>query len=867
MPFGYSAADADSLTKRSETDYASSADEGRASPVKPISHPPPTPNPQPTSLPPPAHPQTHPQPTPSLKAFARRNQLAAVSTGQVQTGPMPQLGARSLSLGSLGHGGLNPVMNETLSVIEEHITDMNTPRSSLLDTRLDAAGQRMSYINGHETDEEDVARFTEREVRLWTPSQVAEHLEQMGADRAHCKVFRDQEITGDVLLEMDRETILLKEFELGTLGRRLALFQKIQRFQTEVKTKSPQGSKRSTVGSHSDGRSSGTVLPKIPSLNDYARHKPQSASTNEAGDKSHASRPSAASTHSVPPHRRHSSIEYPNPSTPQKQTTEPSHAKNRSFDRTWTMASQSTAVPDSHPVSTDFSPNAESSFLIPQSPEFGPAVPNAVDLDRGYFSNTDDKRHRVVLRKRDSTHARAPSDGHGSLRLSGVFRHMRNGSTDSLTEERENKSFFKRSSRHSSRKLSAAEGLDAAAKSSPKADKQRSTGLRAISDAITSSERSKLDAGLPKDDGRKDFKESKETILSPARTDSSNQSITSTTKSVSFDEKKAAALPSAKYVSYPATPGGATQIGLRKKGKHETSAYARGLERKTPAEQMAGADYSGWMRKKSKTLGKWHSRLFVLRGRRLSYYYTEDDEEEKGLIDISFHRVLPANKDLLTGFHATLAKAGSPVSPAGATLQTAAQIDMMTPVSATSAPTTTIAAPPGARSRRGTASGAAAGPTDVGGSIFIFKLVPPRPGQVTAVNFTQPKVHFFAVGSLQEGRNWMAALMKATIERDELKLVSSTYKEKTISLGRARELRVRPKEFDEDDEDERRDGDGAAGGGAVPERGGAERAGEKEMAVVREKPERPERPDRDDEVGDGWSLVNGTPVEAPKTAS
>jgi hypothetical protein len=298
---------------------------------------------------------------------------------------------------------------------------------------------------------------------------------------------------------------------------------------------------------------------------------------------------------------------------------------------------------------------------------------------------------------------------------------------------------------------------------------------------------------------------------------------------------------------------------------------------------MAGADYSGWMRKKSKTLGKWHSRLFVLRGRRLSYYYTEDDEEEKGLIDISFHRVLPANKDLLTGFHATLAKAGSPVSPAGATLQTAAQLDMMTPTPATSAPTTTVVVPAGSRSRRGTATGAgaaasaaaaASGPTDVGGSIFIFKLVPPRPGQVTAVNFTQPKVHFFAVGSLQEGRNWMAALMKATIERDELKLVSSTYKEKTISLGRARELRVRPKEFDEDDEDDespqqqqqqqqRREGGNTVAGAPAPppERG----SGEREMGTIREKPERPERPD---DIGDGWSLVNNVQqVEAPKMGS
>jgi hypothetical protein len=37
----------------------------------------------------------------------------------------------------------------------------------------------------------------------------------------------------------------------------------------------------------------------------------------------------------------------------------------------------------------------------------------------------------------------------------------------------------------------------------------------------------------------------------------------------------------------------------KKKSKKETSAYTRGLEKKSPQEQMVGADYSGWMKKKS----------------------------------------------------------------------------------------------------------------------------------------------------------------------------------------------------------------------------------------------------------------------------
>jgi len=43
---------------------------------------------------------------------------------------------------------------------------------------------------------------------------------------------------------------------------------------------------------------------------------------------------------------------------------------------------------------------------------------------------------------------------------------------------------------------------------------------------------------------------------------------------------------------------------------------------------MIDCDYSGWMKKKSGSLvATWKTRLFILRGRRLSYYYTDGDEE------------------------------------------------------------------------------------------------------------------------------------------------------------------------------------------------------------------------------------------------
>jgi len=192
------------------------------------------------------------------------------------------------------------------------------------------------------------------------------------------------------------------------------------------------------------------------------------------------------------------------------------------------------------------------------------------------------------------------------------------------------------------------------------------------------------------------------------------------------------------------------------------------------------------MKKKSGSLmTTWKTRLFILKGRRLSYYYSDGDQEEKGLIDISFHRVLPAHNETLTGLHATLTGAtGSPSSPQDTRTETAAQRDLKEKPAINE-------------------------PND---GMFIFKLVPPKSGLSKAVNFTKPIVHYFAVNSRQEGRLWMAALMKATIDRDEDLLVTTTYNQKTISLAKARARRERPPAL-KDDAGEPAELDGDVNGG------------------------------------------------------
>jgi len=768
------------------------------------------------------------------------------------------------------HGQDSPVMNETLSVIDEHITDMNSPHHSIAaaDRRVanDSGSeysshldQRLSYINGEETDEEEEAQHTREEVEKWTSDQVAEYLFTIGVETKHCEVFRDQEISGEVLLGMDQTSLFLKEFDLGSVGRRLKTWQKIKSLQDEVKgdtsTRRNTATYGSEVGSDDTGRhrnhsiNSSTILPRIPSMMErpgsrqntrlsqqhISRTEPAQSTSpispvspmssrtvhdapRPAGEKR---RPSAASIRDLHHSRQSSANEFSTASlmgavtgdgfgiSPKPQDT--THKKQPSFDRNWTMgaaASPSLPIIPSRPLSSSgIKAIARSSTdHLSQSTTQSGALDS---LDRGYFSGGEvEGRQRNVLRKRGSTattttHSRNSSytDEQRLRTATAHSRHSRFGSADSIRESgppsaaqkyyglsidgrrrtpSENSinapprplpppkdissptisptvtklegSPYENSTMPKSPEARQGRGADWLLPVKPISNKHFS--LRAISDAVTGHEKSRV--ASPTDTDSSIMKESP--LQSPSRTGSSTPSA-----GPSFELES----PDAKNSSAMTTPGSAR--ASRKKSKKETSAYTRGLEKKTPQEQMIGADYSGWMKKKSTNLmTTWKPRLFILKGRRLSYYYSENDTEEKGLIDISFHRVLPADNDRLTGLHATLTGAtNSPTSPSGTHTVTIAETE------AVAEPESTLS--------KGS-----------GDSMFIFKLVPPRAGLSRAVTFTKPTVHYFAVPNIKQGRLWMAALMKATIDRDDTKPITTTYQQKTISLAKARAMRHRP---------------------------------------------------------------------------
>ncbi|KAL8759156.1 MAG: hypothetical protein Q9199_000976 [Rusavskia elegans] len=773
-----------------------------------------------------------------------------------------------------GQGEDSPVMNETLSVIDEHITDMNTPGSSLragdrrgtndsgseYSSHID---QRLSYIVGNETDEEERNLHSRRQVLAWSPVQVAENLRALGVESRHCEFFKQQEITGEVLLQMDQETLFMPALDLGVVGRRLRTWHKIKALQDDVRGQETVAEKASAgfasdsfmndlepvrsrnsmnasplpVQNHTDRPASRNTHSRQPSHNGQVTTPPQLVYGHHRGDSrvsQHSfpgktapdspGRPSAASIRDLNHSRRQSAVDLVTPPTPDYHTgangpmspqrsATSAHKKTPSLDRNWTMGTLARTG------------SARPASAISMSTDYNTFDPSAKDsssstwVDRGYVSGSEaeSKRSRNVLKKRDvvsASHSRSNSHLEDSQRASqvGSKRQSRFGSVDSIRDTvsamaspasrmyhgNSIKNRFRNSSANEMVKTSpmlntltsptvtkleydekprmsvvtstskplspkppgelSSAGSPSSYTPSPQSGAKPRIGLRAISDAVTGNEKALISSPVSNASMAKES-----STNSPARTGSTTPSRASE----GLDRESTDA--SSKGTAGASTAQAPTIGPIRQKKKKDTSAYMRGLEQKSPQEQMVNCDYSGWMKKKSSNLmTTWKPRLFVLRGRRLSYFYSENDTQEKGLIDISSHRVLPADKDIFTGFHATVTGAkSSPVSPHNAHALTVASQEAAAQIETT------------------------LGKDKVEG-VFIFKLMPPRSGLSRAVNFTKPTIHYFAVENVVQGRLWMAALMKATIDRDDTQPITTTYQQKTISLAKARMLRHRP---------------------------------------------------------------------------
>ncbi|OCT47386.1 SAM domain family protein [Cladophialophora carrionii] len=748
------------------------------------------------------------------------------------------------ALSRRGNGEESPVMNETLSVINEHITDLSTPRQSLAppdhlaeDTESEYSSHldRSPYIAGPETDSEENSQLTEADVRSWDAKETAEYLRGLGIDPKHCDIFEEQEITGDVLLDMDQSFIHMKEFDFGLMGRRLKTWHKIRDFQNQLRGgKDSRKSSLKNNGSSEDVTRSQvrgtTLLPRIPSLmeepglsirpsqhthpyvhvqstspvmehpkspSSFARSQLRGSTPPSPWRASLATdsptRPSASSIRDVHHSRRHSSVEYAKPGVQEPPTA---HKKNASFDRDWSMSNATTA-------NTSGSAPSLKLNISNQPPSIDLSVDDGenstAELDRGYFSGNelDNRKARNLLRKRGGAesagHSRQSSAMDDSSRIGlGMKRHTRLSSVDSIRERAlvaispAAKAYHSRSYKGRFRSASARnltpirspipqsptvtnlEEDSLSALSSPKLVNGSTSPLVANPATLTSSSKARKLLGIRAASeavtgNEKDAAASSTNIISdtlkesPVASPSGSQTPSVTSRSFDMDQTDTSSKGTTEQLGpllHTKTP-----VRTNPKTKRQTSAYTKGLLQISPTEARKTCDYSGWMKKRSSGIvAQWKPRLFVLRGRRLSYYYSETDTEEKGIIDISGHKVLGTAADPITSLSTVMTGKSTPSNKSAAT-------------SSETSPNVA----------RGSPSGAP----------FYFKLVPPKAGSSRAVQFTKPTVHVFQVDNITEGRKWMAEILKATIEHD-LTSFETTNRQKTISLAKARARKERP---------------------------------------------------------------------------
>lgn len=789
-------------------------------------------------------------------------QSSLPSRNPVPPSPTSYIPRVQRSIGQTLSGGASgeesPVMNETLSVIDEHITDLSTPRQSLAPPQRvteDSGSEysshldQTSYIAGPETDSEENTSLTESEVRQWDPKETAAFLRGLGVESKHCDIFEEQEITGDVLLEMDQSFIHMKEFDFGLMGRRLKTWHKIRDFQDQVRgTKDSRKSSLKQTGSnedvariHSRGLSGATILPRIPSLMEepglsirHTQHthpyiniasasqgpeppmSPSSFTRSQLGRSTPPSpwrasmatesptRPSPSSLRDTTHSRRHSFIDFAKselqemPSGPAPNLSTP-HKKNTSLDRDWSMSNATTenAGASTPSLKLNISKKRESVEMPADSPFEGDH--STLDLDRGYFSGNevDNRKARNLLRKRGGGETAGHSRQSSLLEdpaKSGLTmkRHSRLSSVDSIRDRSASalspaaKAYHSRSYKGRFRSASARnlttqqspiaqppavtnlEDDNLSAVSSPKATSgstspaaaapipwtasqkaRRLLGIRVASEAVTGNEKEAVSSSNVTSDVSKE---------SPVASPSGSQTPSATSRSFEIDNTDT----SSKGTTEQLGPllNTKTPVRTNPKSKRQTSAYTRGLLPISPAEARKQCDYHGWMKKRSAgVIAQYKPRYFILRGRRLSYYYSEADTEEKGIIDISGHKVLGTTADPITSLHQTITAARSTpsIGSAGSSAETSPSVP------------------------RGSG----------GGAPFYFKLVPPKAGTSRAVQFTKPTTHVFMVDNIVEGRKWMGEILKATIEHDPSSF-ETTNRQKTISLAKARARKERP---------------------------------------------------------------------------
>lgn len=544
----------------------------------------------------------------------------------------------------------------------------------------------------------------------WTPKQVSSYFAiVLGFDMEIAGKFARHKITGKILLQLNLE--LLKELEIESFGTRFELNREIDNLRKIS----------GRVDSHRNALSS-KQQPQDES-SEVTEHADSSKASFQYNNSDEDALTNLSSAHSANMKDRKASEPYLLPSAHLKDSEGPENKspyghqrkKSRSMDNLRQEITLGTKSPsgDSGMAETFMSPrkapNPPSTSPLDTHYRFGgsPMTPqsqfnphNSPYMTRTAAASTTNVALRPassIYENSATNHSRAPSynrDPH--RRHSSVFSFMSGNNDDVVTSEK-----FQRSFKNPV---------------TPKKDSDSQRPLLAVETTPNLN-----DQAVDIDDAH--FSPKKSLSMSESKSDDK--------------EIGARKMKSLRSVS---TQNFRNLTGLK---KLKTSAFTEGIREINPDDAIKSSNYSGWMSKKSGgTLG-WRSRYFTLHGTRLSYFTSLKDKREKGLIDITAHKVIPVSTE-------------NEISPNDKYVAIYASL--------------------------------------TGFGRYCFKLVPPAPGFKKGLTFTQPKTHFFAVETQEEMRGWMKALMTATIDIDDSVPVVSSCNTPTVTLAKAQELLAKARE-------------------------------------------------------------------------
>ncbi|RCK62710.1 Protein BOI2 [Candida viswanathii] len=571
------------------------------------------------------------------------------------------------------------------------------------------------------------------QAHTWTPKQVSSYFALvLGFDMDVAGKFAKHKITGAILFELDLGH--LKELDIDSFGTRFEIHKEIEKLKDmsnrSAKMKQSRTNSQSTGSTNkNDSNSSGVNTPPTASTTLPDNVPLFGEEKKELEDEQTSLMPSAVlnDTSTFKYHQR---------------------KRSQSLDNISPYVAQ------------------DGTFMSPRKAPQPPNPDSPMNANYRFGDGSEygqPPSHYGLYMTRTNASSQALGGGGASRPASSIYEqfsnHNRNGSQAS-NRHRRNQSGTNHHRRHSSMLSFLSSGNDDSSKPTPQLQLSGGKFPKGDDKLISPAQIKRDTLGSQASPTEKRKSQIFDLSNSPVDIDDANlspkklNSVSGRTKSMDIlrDERRSTSDSTALSQSRPnasrlkSLRATSTQNfrSLTGSKKLKTSAFQEGIREITPDEAIKSANYSGYMSKRSSNTLAWRTRYFTLHGTRLSYYHSLKDKKEKGLIDITAHKVIPINSE-------------------------ADEIEKSDKYAAMYASTTFA-------------------------GNYCFKLVPPAPGFKKGLTFTQPKTHYFAVESAEEMRGWVKALMQATIDIDDSVPVVSSCSTPTVSLSKAQELLAKARE-------------------------------------------------------------------------